>query len=67
LAKRREIDTVLATELSSRGRSTMDLPAALKELEARRMSVIALKTAGIRPLDTARPHNRGHAGRHRRI
>ena len=42
LAQRREIDTVLVTELSRWGRSTTDLLATLKELEARRVSVIAL-------------------------
>ena len=42
LAQRREIDAVLVTELSRWGRSTTDLLATLKELQARRVSVIAL-------------------------
>jgi DNA invertase Pin-like site-specific DNA recombinase len=42
LAQARHIDAVLVTELSRWGRSTTDLLATLKELEARRVSVIAL-------------------------
>src|SRR5689334_21563991 len=42
LAQARQIDAVLATELSRWGRSTTDLMATLKELEARHVSVIAL-------------------------
>ena len=42
LAQRREIDTVLVTELSRWGRSTTDLLATLKELETRRVSLVAL-------------------------
>lgn len=42
LAQARLIDTVLVTELSRWGRSTLDLLETLRELEARRVSVIAL-------------------------
>jgi DNA invertase Pin-like site-specific DNA recombinase len=42
LAQRREIDAVLVTELSRWGRSTLDLLHTLKELEAWRVSVIAM-------------------------
>jgi DNA invertase Pin-like site-specific DNA recombinase len=42
LAQARRIDAVLVTELSRWGRSTMDLLQTLRELEARRVSVIAL-------------------------
>ena len=42
LAQRREIDTVLVTELSRWGRSTLDLLHTLKELETWRVSVVAL-------------------------
>jgi len=42
LAQARHIDVVLVTELSRWGRSTTDLLATLKELEARRVSLIAL-------------------------
>ena len=42
LAQARHIDAVLVTELSRWGRSTTNLLATLKELEARRVSVIAL-------------------------
>ncbi len=42
LAQARHIDAVLVTELSRWGRSTTDLLATLKDLEARRVSVIAL-------------------------
>jgi len=41
LAQARQIDAVLVTELSRWGRSTTDLLATLKELEARRVSVVA--------------------------
>lgn len=55
LAQARHIDAVLVTELSRWGRSTTDLLATLKELEARRVSVIALKeplnSASFYPLD----------------
>jgi DNA invertase Pin-like site-specific DNA recombinase len=46
LAQRREIDVVLVTELSRWGRSTTDLLATLKELEARRVSLMALNEMG---------------------
>jgi DNA invertase Pin-like site-specific DNA recombinase len=42
LAQARQIDAVLVTELSRWGRSTLDLLHTLEELEARRISVIAL-------------------------
>jgi putative DNA-invertase from lambdoid prophage Rac len=55
LAQRREIDAVLVTELSRWGRSTTDLLATLTELEARRVSVIALNGMAF---DLAIPHGR---------
>jgi putative DNA-invertase from lambdoid prophage Rac len=55
LAQARQIDAVLATELSRWGRSTTDLLATLKELEARRVSVIALNGMAF---DLATPHGR---------
>lgn len=42
LAQAREIDAILVTELSRWGRSTLDLLNTLRELESRRVSVIAL-------------------------
>ena len=42
LAQARRIDAVLVTELSRWGRSTIDLLHTLRELEAQRVSVIAL-------------------------
>lgn len=42
LAQARHIDAVLVTELSRWGRSTLDLLETMRELEARRVSVIAL-------------------------
>jgi putative DNA-invertase from lambdoid prophage Rac len=42
LAQARQIDGVLVTELSRWGRSTMDLLHTLRELEARRVSLIAM-------------------------
>jgi len=42
LAQARHIDIVLVTELSRWGRGTLDLLETLRELEARRVSVIAL-------------------------
>lgn len=42
LAQARHIDVVLVTELSRWGRGTLDLLETLRELEARRVSVIAL-------------------------
>jgi putative DNA-invertase from lambdoid prophage Rac len=55
LAQARRIDAVLVTELSRWGRSTTDLLATLKELEARRVSVIALNGMAF---DLATPHGR---------
>jgi putative DNA-invertase from lambdoid prophage Rac len=55
LAQRRKIDAVLVTELSRWGRSTTDLLATLKELEARRVSVIALNGMAF---DLSTPHGR---------
>ena len=42
LAQARQIDVVLVAELSRWGRGTLDLLHTLKELEARRVSVIAM-------------------------
>ena len=42
LAQGRHIDAVLVTELSRWGRSTLDLLETLRELEARRVSVVAM-------------------------
>lgn len=42
LAQARQINAVLVTELSRWGRSTMDLLHTLRELEARRVSLIAM-------------------------
>ena len=55
LAHVRQIDAVLVTELSRWGRSTTDLLATLKELEARRVSVIALNGMAF---DLSTPHGR---------
>ena len=56
LAQRRAIDAVLVTELSSRwGRGTLDLLHTLKELEARRVSVIAMSGLAF---DLSTPHGR---------
>ncbi len=55
LAQARQIDAVLVTELSRCGRSTTDLLATLKELEARRVSVIALNGMAF---DLTTPHGR---------
>jgi putative DNA-invertase from lambdoid prophage Rac len=55
LAQARRIDAVLVAELSRWGRSTMDLLATLKELEARRVSVIALNGMAF---DLSTPHGR---------
>ena len=53
LAQRREIDVVLVTELLRWGRSTTDLLATLKELEARRVSLVALNGMAF---DLTSPH-----------
>ena len=50
-----QIDAVLVTELSRWGRSTTDLLATLKKLEARRVSVVALNGM---TFDLATPHGR---------
>ena len=55
LAPRREIGAVLVTELSRWGRSTLDLLHTLKELEARRVSVIAMSGLAF---DLSTPHGR---------
>jgi DNA invertase Pin-like site-specific DNA recombinase len=55
LAQRREIDAVLVTELSRWGRSTLDLLHTLEELEARRVSVIAMSGLAF---DLSTPHGR---------
>ena len=55
LAQRREIDVVLVTELSRWGRSTTDLLTTLKELEARRVSLVALNGMAF---DLTTPHGR---------
>ena len=55
LAQARRIDAVLVTELSRWGRSTTDLLATLKELEAHRVSLIALNGMAF---DLATPHGR---------
>jgi putative DNA-invertase from lambdoid prophage Rac len=54
-ARARQVDAVLVTELSRWGRSTTDLLATLKELEARRVSVIALNGMAF---DLSTPHGR---------
>ena len=55
LVQRREIDAVLVTELSRWGRSTTDLLATLRELEARRVSLVALNGMAF---DLSTPHGR---------
>jgi putative DNA-invertase from lambdoid prophage Rac len=55
LAQRREIDAILVTELSRWGRSTLDLLHTLKELETRRVSVIAMSGLAF---DLSTPHGR---------
>jgi putative DNA-invertase from lambdoid prophage Rac len=55
LAQARHIDAVLVTEISRWGRSTTDLLASLKELETRRVSVIALNGMAF---DLSTPHGR---------
>ena len=55
LAQRREIDAVLVTELSRWGRSTTDLLSTLRELEARRVSLVALNGMAF---DLSTPHGR---------
>jgi DNA invertase Pin-like site-specific DNA recombinase len=55
LAQRREIEAVLVTELSRWGRSTTDLLHTLRELEARRVSLVALNGM---TFDLSTPHGR---------
>jgi len=55
LVQRRDIDVVLVTELSRWGRSTVDLLATLRELEARRVSLVALNGM---MFDVSTPHGR---------
>jgi putative DNA-invertase from lambdoid prophage Rac len=55
LVQRRDIDAVLVTELSRWGRSTVDLLATLRELEARRVSLVALNGM---MFDLSTPHGR---------
>ena len=55
LAQRRDIDAVLVTELSRWGRSTLDLLHTLQELEAWRVSVIAMNGLAF---DLSTPHGR---------
>jgi DNA invertase Pin-like site-specific DNA recombinase len=55
LAQQRAIDAVLVTELSRWGRSTLDLLHTLQELEARRVSVIAMSGLAF---DLSTPHGR---------
>ncbi len=55
LAQARGIDAILVTELSRWGRGTLDLLHTLRELEARRVSVIAL--SGLQ-LDLTTAHGR---------
>ena len=55
LVQRRDIDVVLVTELSRWGRSTVDLLASLRELEARRVSLVALNGM---MFDVSTPHGR---------
>jgi putative DNA-invertase from lambdoid prophage Rac len=55
LVQRREVDAVLVTELSRWGRSTVDLLATLRELEARRVSLVALNGM---TFDVSTPHGR---------
>jgi len=55
LAQSREIDSVLVTELSRWGRSTIDLLSTLRELESWKVSVIAI--SGM-TFDLSTPHGR---------
>ena len=53
LAQRREIDAVLVTELSRRGRSTLDLLHTLEELQAGAVSIDRAERLGLRSGDPA--------------
>src|SRR5271165_2198204 len=55
LAQARRIDAVLVTELSRWGRSTLDLLHTLKELEAQRVSIMAMNGLAF---DVTTPHGR---------
>lgn len=55
LAQRREINAVLVTELSRWGRSTLDPLHTLQDLQAWRVSVIAMNALAF---DLATPHGR---------
>nr|WP_312033046.1 recombinase family protein [Ensifer sesbaniae] len=55
LAQGRDIDLVLVTELSRWGRSTIDLLNTLRELESRKVSVIAINGM---TFDLSTPHGR---------
>ncbi len=55
LAQARQIDVVLVAELSRWGRSTLDLLHTLKEMETRRVSVIAMSGLAF---DLTTPHGR---------
>ena len=55
LAQARQIDAVLVTELSRWGRSTLDLLNTLRELESKRVSVIARSGMAF---DLTTPHGR---------
>jgi putative DNA-invertase from lambdoid prophage Rac len=57
LAQARRIDAVLVTELSRWGRSTLDLLHTLKELESRRVSVIAMNGLAFDPARTDDGHH----------
>ena len=55
LAQAREVDSVLVTELSRWGRSTIDLLSTLRELESWKVSLIAM--SGM-TFDLSSPHGR---------
>lgn len=55
LTQRREIDVILVTELSRWGRSTIDLLNTMRDLESRRVSIIAMNGM---TFDLSTPHGR---------
>jgi putative DNA-invertase from lambdoid prophage Rac len=55
LVQARQIDVVLVTELSRWGRSMLDLPHTLQDLEAHRVSVLAMSGLAF---DLSTPHGR---------
>lgn len=55
LAQAQEIDAILVTELSRWGRSTLDLLNTLRELQSKRVSVIAMSGMAF---DLSTPHGR---------